>query len=86
MPLDTFERSTPRLFNRGPTPLVRLLLATALGIFLIVADNRFRIGAKNNFGEFCRFIISFRIELFPDCFFGMAAVMPFKSCERSSTS
>ena len=44
MPLDTFERSTPRLFNRGPTPLVRLLLATALGIFLMVADNRFRIG------------------------------------------
>jgi rod shape-determining protein MreC len=45
MPLDTFERSTPRLFNRGPTPLVRLLLATTLGIFLMVADSRFGIGS-----------------------------------------
>ncbi len=44
MPLDTIQRTTPRLFHRGPTPLVRMVLATVVAVFLMVTDARFQIG------------------------------------------
>ena len=43
MPLGTLDRSAPTLFKHGPSPLSRLALYSALALFLMVADARFRI-------------------------------------------
>ena len=37
------EYTPPPLFNRGPTPLVRLLICSLLSIGLLVADGRLRL-------------------------------------------
>jgi len=41
MPLGTLERSAPSFFRQGPSPLSRLILYSALALFLMVADARF---------------------------------------------
>ena len=43
MPLGTLDRSAPTLFKHGPSALSRLALYSALALFLMVADARFRI-------------------------------------------
>ncbi len=39
----TFERSAPSFFRQGPSPLSRLVLYSALALFLMVADARFGV-------------------------------------------
>lgn len=43
MPLGTLERSPPPFFKQGPSALSRLVFYSALALFLMVADARFRI-------------------------------------------
>lgn len=38
-----FERTTPRLFEHGPSPASRLMVCAALAVFLMVADSRFHV-------------------------------------------
>ena len=44
MPLDTLDRTPPPFFKQGPSALSRLVFFSALALFLMVADARFRIG------------------------------------------
>ena len=39
----TLERSAPSFFRQGPSPLSRLVLYSALALFLMVADARFGV-------------------------------------------
>ncbi|HSI51918.1 MAG TPA: rod shape-determining protein MreC [Ideonella sp.] len=43
MPLGTFDRSPPPFFRQGLPALSKLLLCTALAIFLMAADHRFAL-------------------------------------------
>lgn len=43
MPLGTLDRSPPPFFKQGPSALSKLLFFSALSLFLMVADTRFRI-------------------------------------------
>jgi len=43
MPLGTLDRTAPPLFNQGPSALSKLIFFSALALFLMVADTRFRI-------------------------------------------
>lgn len=43
MPLGTLDRTPPPFFNQGPSALSKLTVCSALAIFLMVADTRFRI-------------------------------------------
>ncbi|MES2609304.1 MAG: rod shape-determining protein MreC [Pseudomonadota bacterium] len=43
MPLGTLERSAPPFFKQGPSALSRLALYSALALFLMVADVRFKL-------------------------------------------
>ena len=43
MPLGTLDRSPPSFFKQGPSALSRLMFFSALALFLMVADARFRI-------------------------------------------
>ena len=43
MPLGTLDRSAPPLFNQGPSALSKLVLLSALALFLMVADARFHV-------------------------------------------
>jgi rod shape-determining protein MreC len=43
MPLETLDRSPPPFFKQGPSALSRLVLFSALALFLMVADARFKI-------------------------------------------
>jgi len=43
MPLGTLDRSPPPIFRQGPSALSKLLFFSALSLFLMVADVRFRI-------------------------------------------
>ncbi len=43
MPLGTLDRSPPPFFKQGPSALSKLLFFSALALFLMVADTRFRI-------------------------------------------
>ena len=43
MPLGTLERSAPPFFKQGPSALSRLAVFSALALFLMVADARFKI-------------------------------------------
>jgi rod shape-determining protein MreC len=45
MPLGTIERSAPPFFKQGPSALSRLLLYSALALFLMVADARLKLTA-----------------------------------------
>lgn len=43
MPLGTLDRSPPPIFKQGPSALSKLMFFSALSLFLMVADTRFRI-------------------------------------------
>ncbi len=43
MQLGTLDRSPPPFFRQGPTALSKLMLCSALSIFLMVADTRFQL-------------------------------------------
>jgi rod shape-determining protein MreC len=43
MPLGTLDRSPPSFFKQGPSALSKLIFFSALSLFLMVADVRFRI-------------------------------------------
>ena len=43
MPLGTLDRSPPPFFNQGPSAMSKLIVFSALALFLMVADTRFRI-------------------------------------------
>ena len=43
MPLGTLDRSPPPFFKQGPSALSKLMVFSALSLFLMVADVRFRI-------------------------------------------
>lgn len=43
MPLGTLDRSPPPFFKQGPTALSKLMFFSALAVFLMVADARFKI-------------------------------------------
>ena len=42
MPLGTLDRTPPPFFRQGPSALTRLTIFSALALFLMVADSRFR--------------------------------------------
>jgi len=43
MPLGTLDRSPPPFFKQGPSALSKLMVFSAIALFLMVADTRFRI-------------------------------------------
>lgn len=43
MPLGTLDRTPPPFFKQGPSALSKLLVFSALAVFLMVADLRFRV-------------------------------------------
>ena len=43
MPLDTLDRTPPPFFKQGPSALSKLVLLSALALFLMVADARFHL-------------------------------------------
>jgi rod shape-determining protein MreC len=43
MPLGTLDRTPPPFFNQGPSALSKLMVCSALALFLMVADTRFQI-------------------------------------------
>lgn len=43
MPLGTLDRTPPPFFKQGPSALSKLMVCSALALFLMVADVRFRI-------------------------------------------
>ena len=43
MPLGTLDRSPPPFFKQGPSAVSKLMVCSALALFLMVADTRFRI-------------------------------------------
>jgi rod shape-determining protein MreC len=45
MPLGTLDRSPPPFFRQGPSALTKLLLCSALAVFLMAADTRFALTA-----------------------------------------
>jgi rod shape-determining protein MreC len=44
MPYGSLDRAPPPFFKQGPTSLSKLLLLSALALFLMVADKRFEVG------------------------------------------
>lgn len=46
MAIGTFDRTPPPFFRQGPSALTKLILCSALAVFLMVADNRFTIAAQ----------------------------------------
>jgi rod shape-determining protein MreC len=44
MPYGSLDKTLPPLFKQGPTSLSKLLVLSALALFLMVADNRFAFG------------------------------------------
>lgn len=44
MPLGTLDRNPPPFFKQGPSALSKLMVFSALAVFLMVADTRFRVG------------------------------------------
>jgi rod shape-determining protein MreC len=44
VPLGTLDRNPPPFFKQGPSALSKLMVCSALALFLMVADTRFRIG------------------------------------------
>ncbi|MFT3663738.1 rod shape-determining protein MreC [Piscinibacter sp.] len=43
MPLGTLDRTPPPFFRQGPSALTRLMIFSALALFLMVADTRFEL-------------------------------------------
>jgi len=45
MPLGTLDRTPPPIFKQGPSAMSKLVVFSALALFLMVADTRFKVGA-----------------------------------------
>ena len=45
MPLGTLDRTPPPFFKQGPSALSKLMVFSAVALFLMVADSRFRVAA-----------------------------------------
>ena len=45
MPMGTLDRSPPPFFRQGPSARTKLIFFSALAVFLMVADTRFRVAA-----------------------------------------
>src|SRR2546421_609451 len=43
MPLGTLDRTPPPFFKQGPPALSQLIVLSAIALFLMVADTRFRL-------------------------------------------
>src|SRR4051812_48430350 len=43
MAIGTIDRTPPPFFRQGPSALTKLILCSALALFLMVADNRFEV-------------------------------------------
>ena len=43
MPIGTIDRTPPPFFRQGPSALTKLILCSAMALFLMVADNRFTL-------------------------------------------
>src|SRR5438105_13493580 len=43
MPLGTLDRTPPPFFKQGPSALSKLMVFSAIALFLMVADTRFRL-------------------------------------------
>src|SRR3954469_7584058 len=43
MPLGTLDRTPPPFFKQGPSALSKLMVFSAIALFLMVADTRFKI-------------------------------------------
>src|SRR3954462_14741877 len=43
MPLGPLDRTPPPFFKQGPSALSKLMVCSALALFLMVADSRFKI-------------------------------------------
>src|SRR4249919_1132130 len=43
MPLGTLDRRPPPLFHQGPSALTRLMVFSAVALFLMAADTRFAV-------------------------------------------
>ena len=43
MPLGTLDRTPPPFFKQGPSALSKLVVFSALALFLMVADQRFGV-------------------------------------------
>ena len=43
MAIGTIDRTPPPFFRQGPSALTKLILCSALALFLMVADNRFAV-------------------------------------------
>src|SRR5436190_20997535 len=43
MPLGTLDRTPPPFFKQGPSALSKLIVCSALALFLMVADTRFHL-------------------------------------------
>src|SRR3954464_2543110 len=43
MPLGTLDRNPPPFFKQGPSALSKLMVFSAIALFLMVADTRFRV-------------------------------------------
>src|SRR5690348_683657 len=43
MPLGTLDRTPPPFFKQGPSALSKLMFFSALALFLMVADTRFKV-------------------------------------------
>src|SRR4051812_4974968 len=43
MPLGTLDRNPPPFFKQGPSALSKLMVFSAIALFLMVADQRFRV-------------------------------------------
>ena len=46
MAIGTIDRTPPPFFRQGPSALTKLILCSALALFLMVADNRFTLAAQ----------------------------------------
>ena len=46
MSIGTIDRTPPPFFRQGPSALTKLILCSALALFLMVADNRFTLAAQ----------------------------------------
>src|SRR3954452_24410827 len=43
MPLGTLDRTPPPFFKQGPSSLSKLMVFSAIALFLMVADTRFKV-------------------------------------------
>ena len=46
MPLGTLDRTPPPFFRQGPSALTKLIFFSALALFLMVADTRFKLTSR----------------------------------------